>query len=645
MNGISRTHHDQPCEQRQFVRTIVCFLALTTTLATAAPEAKAQAGLREALERLDINENGVIEVEEITPLARPYLERVLGTDRRSIDKPRSISRILEYARIHYAIRNGVSGKDVQPKPENKVKSFKPDPDQPIVPGFGLGRIKYRYLQQDLDEADETIGRYDYNRDGLISRSEALRSRWTHRNPFDDDINKDDQLSRMELTQRYARRRMLQEDIGELARRSRRVGNDLEASRKRRTDDSQWWRKGGSNFWLTASLMGRFDANRNGRLELSETESLGIPAAKLDTDGDGEISRDEMFAIVKLMQDDAGDMTLGLPCWFYEMDKNRDDQVALHEFAAVSRRLDEFELLDQNEDGFLTVAEASKAEAIVGGQYRNETAEVLPPQRTIISEIEVEDDYLIGDVDVQISITHSHVGYLDAFLTNPDGQRIELFTEVGGGGDHFENTIFDDQAPVQITRAKPPFRGRFRPKGPEKKQPGLQAFNDKSVKGVWQLVVRGTRNDRFGMLHKWSLRVTPKDDVPLRTKQDDESVESNEQGQPGRDGMNGTVEPSKRSDISIFDRFEEFTRSEASDSSGRESTREAKKAEAALRKAERRDELMKRRRKNKEAKSGDADEPGSRTDETGEAKRLGKKKYGISKKKDRARKTESDAGAG
>ena len=586
----SADHKTSLCKRRSIVGwNLLPILALAFWFSTP-QQAHAQAGLREALEALDTNQNGVIEVGEITPLSRPYLERVLKTDRRSIDKDRSISRIMEYVRIHYAIKNGVSGKDVQPTPENRVKGFGPDPDKPIVPGFGLGRIKYPYKQEDLDEADETLGRYDKNGDGLISRAEALRSRWTHRNPFDDDINKDDQLSKMELTQRYARRRLLEEDVDELRQKAKRVGKDLESSRKRRTDDSQWWRQGGSSFWLTASLMSRFDANRNGRLEVEETASLGIPASKIDLDGDGEILRDELFPLIKLMQDKAGDMTTGLPGWFYEVDENRDKQVSLAEFAAVSRRLSEFRLLDANGDGLLTVKEASAAESIVGGKYRNERAEVLPPQRTIISEIDIEDDFLVGDLDVMVSITHSHVGHLDAFLTSPDGQRVELFSEVGGGGDHFENTIFDDQSPTPITKAKPPFKGKFRSKGPERKQPGLGAFNDKSVKGVWQLVIRGTRNDRFGMLHSWSLNVTPKDDIPQRTKQDDKEDES-----PGDEDK--AAEPEKKKMGSIFDQISNFATGggagEERRSKRQDGDREARRAENARRKAEWKEQARRR----------------------------------------------------
>ncbi len=598
------------------------FFALVTLLALAPPpEALAQSGLRKALEELDKNDNGFLEPHEITPLARPYLERITKRRGMGLERPQPIDKLQEAARIYYAIQNGVSGEDVQPKPENNVKGFGPERDKRMVAGFGLGRIKYKYNFEDLQEAEATIRRYDYNRDGLISRAEALRSRWTHRNPFDDDINKDDQLSKMELTQRYARRRMLQEDASELVQRARRVGNGIKSSKKERKDESQWWRRGGSSFWLTASLMGRFDANRNGRLELEETRPLGLPTSQIDLDGNGEVERDELFELIKLLQDKAGDATAGLPGWFYEMDANRDGQVALSEFAAVSRKLSEFRRLDANKDGLLTAKEASTSDAVVGGQYRNARAEVLPPKRTVISEIEVEDDYLIGDLNVQISITHTNVGFLDAFLTSPDGQRIELFTEVGGGGDHFQDTIFDDEAPRPVTKGRPPFEGSYRTKGPEHKQPGLWAFDNKSVKGVWQLVVRGSRSERFGMLHNWSLIVKPKEDVPERTR-DGEKKEENASGDDkDQDRSKGSKQT--KSEKSVFDKFKSFARSQEQDAKDQERSemaRDAKRQENARKKAERKDEARRRREEARSKKQKNPFENNKQSAETREKPR-------------------------
>ena len=207
-----------------------------------------------------------------------------------------------------------------------------------------------------------------------------------------------------------------------------------------------------------------------------------------------------------MQNEAGDLTEGLPGWFYELDIDRDGQVAMHEFTTTwtTDKRQEFASLDVNKDGLLTSSEVLRATST--GGYRNETAQVLPPYRTIVSEIEIEDDFRIRDVDVQLSITHSHVEHLDGYLTGPDGQRIELFSSVGGGGDHFDQTVFDDQARISITKARTPFKDSFLPEGLLKREPGLSVFNGKSATGVWQLIIRGSRSDRCGMLHSWNLRM-------------------------------------------------------------------------------------------------------------------------------------------
>jgi Ca2+-binding EF-hand superfamily protein len=303
----------------------------------------------------------------------------------------------------------------------------------------LAKVRYPYIPDDLEEADQTLRRYDENRDGYINGDEINEVRWTHRNPFTDDLDNDGRLSRLELGQRYARRRLLSDDASELVQKARRTGGEIRKStdNQKGEDQSQWWKQGGNKYWLTASLMGRFDANKNGRLEPNEVHSLGIPIGLVDIDRDGELTRDEMFALVTQMQNEAGDLTEGLPGWFYELDADHDGQVAMHEFATTwtTDKRQEFSSLDSNVDGLLTASEVLRATST--GGYRNETAQVLPPYRTIISEIEIKDDFRIRDLDVQLSITHSNVGFLDAYLTSPDGQRIELFSEVGGSGDHLD----------------------------------------------------------------------------------------------------------------------------------------------------------------------------------------------------------------
>lgn len=492
----------------------VFFLALCSPFSS---YVSAQGTFRESLERLDVDMDGEISPEEITPLARPYLERIAEMRRMSLERSNDIERFQDAARIYNSMKNGAYGKSVRSTTKSTIRPFGPIDDEPLVPEFGLSKIQYPYLKEDLDEAKSTINRYDRNRDGYIDREEARRNRWTHRDPFEMDLNKDGRLSRLELTQRYARRRLLDDSRDEIGQKKRRVGNGIRPAttvERKRDDSSQYWRRGGTRYYLTASVMGRFDANRNGRLEASEAQSLGIPMGKIDVDRNGELSRDEVQAHFFALQAEVGDTTEGLPAWFYELDADRDGQVEMAEYSIEwpETKVLEFVSLDLNGDGLLTPSEVVRSKSAVGGSYRNEEADVLPPRKSVISEIEVTEDFVVGDLNIELSITHTHTDNLDIYITGPDGQRVELAAGVGGSGDNFDQTVFDDQSRYVISKSRAPFKGTFMPSSVAKKQPGLSHFNGKSVKGVWQLVVRGTRSERFGMLHGWGLAVKPQEAV-------------------------------------------------------------------------------------------------------------------------------------
>lgn len=489
------------------------FIGLIAGLAYAQPSL-AQSSMGDSLKRLDRNGDGQIEPDEITSLARPFMERVGRARRISLDRPNSVNRWLEAVQYFYSEQNGSSGRHVRPQGESSVKPFGPDQEQAIVPEFGLAEIKFPYTQEDLDEADRTLRRSDRNKDGYLDTREIARADWTHRDPYEEDANNDLRLDRLELAQRYARRRLIKDDSGELIRKAWRTGSGVRESEQtaQRQTPSNDWRRGGRRYYLTATVLSRFDTNKNGRLDQKEALPLGVPAGRIDTDRDGELSREELYAYFGEIQDKSESQAAGLPGWFAELDTNRDRQVAMSEFTGewTEEKLDEFLQWDANGDGLLTSAEIMNSNSLVGGSFGNETAEVLPPKKTIISEIVVDDDFLIGDLNVQLSITHTYVSQLDAYLIGPDGQRVELFTEIGGHDDHFDQTVFDDQSRYPIVKARPPFKGTFIPEALTKKQPSLSSFNDKSVRGVWQLSISSSRSDRFGMLHNWTLIAKPKD---------------------------------------------------------------------------------------------------------------------------------------
>lgn len=111
--------------------------------------------------------------------------------------------------------------------------------------------------------------------------------------------------------------------------------------------------------------------------------------------------------------------------------------------------------------------------------------------------------VINDVNVSVDITHPYVSDLDVYLISPAGIRVELFTDVGGSGGNFTNTVLDDESGTAITSSSASFTGSFQPEGL------LSTLDGQSPNGNWTLEI----TDDFaaldaGNLNSWGLEITP-----------------------------------------------------------------------------------------------------------------------------------------
>jgi len=70
---------------------------------------------------------------------------------------------------------------------------------------------------------------------------------------------------------------------------------------------------------------------------------------------------------------AGKLPPGLPAWFAVLDTDKDGQIALYEWRAGGKGLDDFKELDRNDDGFLTPEEVLRYLALNGGNGSFSTA--------------------------------------------------------------------------------------------------------------------------------------------------------------------------------------------------------------------------------------------------------------------------------
>ncbi len=107
---------------------------------------------------------------------------------------------------------------------------------------------------------------------------------------------------------------------------------------------------------------------------------------------------------------------------------------------------------------------------------------------------------ITDVNVQVDIDHTWVSDLRLVLVSPDGTRIQLANRVGGSGDDFANTVFDQQADIRIQDGVAPFEGSYRSRR------SLDLLNGKNPNGRWWLIVYDFEYFDGGSLNGWKLDI-------------------------------------------------------------------------------------------------------------------------------------------
>jgi len=181
---------------------------------------------------------------------------------------------------------------------------------------------------------------------------------------------------------------------------------------------------------------------------------------------------------------------------------------------------------EDNDGLLST-EVSTTGDVVGSSTvvttydSNDVPQNIPKRGTISSTIDVSDSFTILDVNVQVNINHKRVRDLDVFLIAPGGTTtIELFTDVGGNGNHFEDTILDDEATTAITDGSAPFTGNFRPEG------DLSVLDGQDVSGTWTLQITDDQNGQSGTLNSWSIIVAHKNNLMVMEAPPQETIGSN-----------------------------------------------------------------------------------------------------------------------
>ena len=151
-------------------------------------------------------------------------------------------------------------------------------------------------------------------------------------------------------------------------------------------------------------------------------------------------------------------------------------------------------LDQNNNGEL--------DQDIANVSSTDVPKSIPDFTPVISELNVSGlSNAIADLNVTLNINHTWNADLDVFLISPSGTEIELFTDVGGSSDNFNNTTLDDEATTSITAGVAPFNGSFKPEGL------LSGLDGEDPNGTWQLKIIDDEGGIVGTLNSWSLNIT------------------------------------------------------------------------------------------------------------------------------------------
>jgi len=426
--------------------TVVVLLTLFSgILGTEMLYAQPSGGPLGFLQRLDANGNGMLEPDE-QGRARPFIERI-ARDVGGIDMNRPIRLSTLGEKIQQmqggqssnsrssssrgSSSRGSSGpRDMQGNPlpaeaalDSLVPGFDVVEDVIPVPGFGA---KAEYLnvpvqEEDFTEAEQTIKRYDRNRNGILEADEIRNARWRD-DPMKQDRNGDGKLTRSELAVRYSLRRTseaqrkAQSSAGGNSGGSSQDRGAQDRSSQDRGSSSRFGGGGGSRFGggssggssgadrmaqMAGSIMERYDANKSGVIEKSEYKNFRSDPSAADTNKDGKITKDELakWMTSRFSQGSSrgGDSSSarggsggrspgaaeggggadivgsgsyrfklpqeglpeGLPGWYVTSDKNSDGQIAMSEYTGKwdAKTLSDYYAYDINRDGVITPGEA------------------------------------------------------------------------------------------------------------------------------------------------------------------------------------------------------------------------------------------------------------------------------------------------
>ncbi len=108
---------------------------------------------------------------------------------------------------------------------------------------------------------------------------------------------------------------------------------------------------------------------------------------------------------------------------------------------------------------------------------------------------------IVDINVTVNLTHPQDGDLYLTLISPSNTPVIMANYLGGSGDNYTNTTFDDEASTYISAGSAPFTGSFKP------YYDLAQLDGRDPNGTWKLRMDDAVSGNVGQLLSWSLQIT------------------------------------------------------------------------------------------------------------------------------------------
>jgi subtilisin-like proprotein convertase family protein len=133
-----------------------------------------------------------------------------------------------------------------------------------------------------------------------------------------------------------------------------------------------------------------------------------------------------------------------------------------------------------------------------GTFASASPTRIAANSTSVALLSVNQDVRIQHVQVKVDITFPRDTDLVIHLQAPNGTDLLLAKHVGGTGQNFQNTLFDDAGDWSLL-GHAPFNGTYQPTAP------LSKLNGTSAAGTWKLWVEN-RGSNTGTINSFSVIV-------------------------------------------------------------------------------------------------------------------------------------------